>query len=1075
MHGRGSLHPIFRLVCKRLTPLLVLTDGQARGRGKTKTAIGVFAACGLGILVLIFSPRTSHAAPEGGVVVSGNATVTQTGNAGQRTTTVTQLSDKLSLGWQSFNVGQAEAVSFVQPSTSSLAVNRIYDNHGSQILGRIQANGQVWLLNPNGVLFGKDAQINVAGLLASTLGSTDALGQARQGFDGISAASVSNLGQINTTQGGYVALIGHQVSNQGYIYSPGGTVALGGGNTVNLSFNGNRLLGIQVTQSQLNALAQNGGLIQADGGQVLMSAGARESLLASVVNNNGVIEARTVQAGVGSIVLLGGMAGGTTAVGGTLDASAPNGGAGGFVETSAHTVNVVGGARITTASPRGKQGQWLIDPADFTIAASGGNITGSALGTALNAGDVRIQTSASGTGGGIFVNESVSWESSKTLTLDAWGNIFINVPINAGVGGQVAFKYGQGEQYGQSSSYYIRAPINLSTGNNFTTKRGYDGPTVLWTVITELGSQNSRSGIDLQGIKGHLTGNYVLGADINAEGTAQWDGGFSPIGDGGQAFSGRFDGLGHTVTNLVINRPATDLVGLFGLVGGGRAYIGNVGLRGGSVSGANAVGGLVGYNNAGLIEHSFSSLAVTGSSDVGGLVGKNVDGNISASYATGNVSGRLDRVGGLVGHNLGAAFVDGSYASGLVAGDNDVGGLVGYNQKAPASMPTLSSSYATGAVVGTSHVGGLVGSNEGTISGSYATGDLSGTSDVGLLVGKNDGEVSNSYYFGNTYKDDEADASTWLIYRDCMSENCPGEGFVSGRSGGNGLDFEGAKSRASYKGFDFDKVWFLYEGQTSPLLRSLLTPLNVSVNASGTKAYDGTTACTAGIECTVSYSGDSAKVFGLPSFMLSEKNVGARYAIGSGLYSDQQGYFIQYVRGETATITKAELTYRAQTAVKDVGAALDDLSGSVTGFVSGETFDSATLGNARWRTVATAPSVVGQYAVMGEGLTADNYSFVQAESNRSALTLKASASPEPVPQPTPDHALDAVPQITAGLLLDLRPLSVREAPGQTVGAHAPPSGVMTSVRGLGVQMPQADPFALPAPETAPEELAKSSH
>jgi filamentous hemagglutinin family protein len=105
------------------------------------------------------------------------------------TTTITQASEKLSINWQSINVAKAETVNFVQPSASALAVNRILDTQGSQILGKINANGQVWLINPNGVLFGKDAQINVGGLLASTLNPDDAsIGSARSNFSGSSAA-----------------------------------------------------------------------------------------------------------------------------------------------------------------------------------------------------------------------------------------------------------------------------------------------------------------------------------------------------------------------------------------------------------------------------------------------------------------------------------------------------------------------------------------------------------------------------------------------------------------------------------------------------------------------------------------------------------------------------------------------------------------------------------------------------------------------------------------------------------------------------------------------------------------------
>ena len=369
MDAHASLNRIYRLVWSALHQTWVVASELTRGRGKSNATPLLNEALLSG---LVGVSGGLWAAPQGGQVVSGSGSIGTSGS----TTTITQASDKLSVNWQSFNVAKTESVNFLQPSASALAVNRIFDTQGSQILGKINANGQVWLINPNGVIFGKDAQINVGGLLASTLNPDDAtIGSARSTFSGSSTAGVVNLGSINAAQGGYVALLGHSVSNSGQISAPGGTVALGAGSAVSLNFAGSKLLGLEVSSNQLNALAENGGLIQADGGQVLLSAGARDSLLASVVNNTGVIQARTVQEQEGKIVLLGGMAAGTTNVGGTLDASAPNGGNGGFIETSAHTVNVADSASITTASAQGTQGQWLLDPYDFTIASSGGNIT----------------------------------------------------------------------------------------------------------------------------------------------------------------------------------------------------------------------------------------------------------------------------------------------------------------------------------------------------------------------------------------------------------------------------------------------------------------------------------------------------------------------------------------------------------------------------------------------------------------------------------------------------------------------------------------------------------------------------
>ena len=974
MGKHSSINRIYRLIWSAAHQTWVAASEVARGRGTSCSGTLLVTA------LLSSLGSIAIAAPQGGKVTSGDGSI----STKDKTTTISQTSDRLNLSWKSFNVGKDETVKFDQPSASSLAVNRILDTNGSQILGRVNANGQVWLINPNGVLFGRDAQINVGSILASTLSPDDgSIGSTRTNFSGSSKATAVNLGTINAAQGGYVALLGHSVSNQGTITAPGGMVALGGGSTLSLQFAGSKLLGLEVSSNQINTLAENGGLIQADGGQVLLSAGARDSLLASVVNNTGVIQVQTVEEHEGRIVLLGGMQAGTTQVGGTLDASAPKGGKGGFIETSAHTVKVADSARITTASAKGTQGRWLIDPVDFTVAKKGGDITGEALGKLLKDNDITIQTtkdvatvtkvvdpnttetdsSKDGpqTGkGDIFVNDSVKWTSGKTLTLDAWRNIEINAGMDASGdrGGKLVLKYGQGSAQGDIdgalASYTVRAAVNLKAGQNFSTKRGLVEGTIEYTVITELGKAGDESGENavvnsLQGLahKDLLSGNYVLGNNIKAGATSDWNGGagFVPIGTEGNGFKGKFDGLGHTIQNLTISRPGTDFVGLFGVLKGDAVIIRNLGLVDGAIRGRHYVGALLGYN-AGTLERSYATANVIGEENVGGLVGTN-SSQIYASYAAGTVSGRTN-VGGLVGSNYGN--INTSYATATVQGSgNNIGGLVGQNAREGGAIGSVEQSYATGAVSGNSKVGGLIGFNvEGTrVNESYATGDVSGTTDVGILVGKNSGSVSNSYYFGTSWTEDYPDdPSKWLIYRDCIGA-CPSDsqGYIVGGAGTGVDDGAASKQRATYTGFDFSDTWVLYEGHTKPLLRSLMTPLTVTVNASGGKTYDGKTAGCESFSCSVDKSDWNGKVYGEATYTLSAKNAGSYYATARGLYSDQDGYLIQYASGSAATIDKRELVVSGVTAVGKIydGNRKADITGDVqlNGFV-GEEFKGVT-------------------------------------------------------------------------------------------------------------------------------------
>jgi large exoprotein involved in heme utilization and adhesion len=198
--------------------------------------------------------------------------------------------------------------------------------------------------------------------VASTLNITDSdfmAGNYR--FSGNSSGTVKNAGSI-AANGGYVAMLGANVSNQGVIAANLGTVVLAAGEAITLDVAGDGLLNVTVNKGAVDALIENGGLIQADGGKVLLTASVAGDLLKTVVNNTGVIEAQTLDNRSGTIMLLADMQSGTVNVGGKLDASAPNGGDGGFVETSAAHVNILSGAGVTTAAPAGSTGNWLIDP-----------------------------------------------------------------------------------------------------------------------------------------------------------------------------------------------------------------------------------------------------------------------------------------------------------------------------------------------------------------------------------------------------------------------------------------------------------------------------------------------------------------------------------------------------------------------------------------------------------------------------------------------------------------------------------------------------------------------------------------
>src|SRR4051812_38525736 len=175
-------------------------------------------------LEMAYAPAQAQQLPTGGQIAAGTARITQPGAQSMR---VEQSSQNAIINWQSFSIGAGNSVVFQQPSASSVALNRVLGSNASEIFGSLTANGQIFLVNPNGVLFGRGSQIDVGGLAASTLSIKDSdFMSGRYVFTNSGGAgSVVNQGNI-TTLSGYAALIGPQVSNTGIINARMGTAAM---------------------------------------------------------------------------------------------------------------------------------------------------------------------------------------------------------------------------------------------------------------------------------------------------------------------------------------------------------------------------------------------------------------------------------------------------------------------------------------------------------------------------------------------------------------------------------------------------------------------------------------------------------------------------------------------------------------------------------------------------------------------------------------------------------------------------------------------------------------------------------
>ena len=333
------------------------------------------------------------------------------------------------------------------------------------------------------------------------------------------------------------------------------------------------------------------------------------------------------------------------------------------------------------------------------------NTTNTFTNFAANTGSINVFKTAAFTAGGTAGGTS-GITTTGTVTLSSGAALTIGGAINSG--GAVSLK--------ATTSVAVNANVTATNGSQISILPDITGTGLGTSAVTFLNgtvkatasivaiyyntfTDNSANVVGtyapyqyvstlagLQAMQNNLTIGYALNKDIDASSSASMNGGagFEPIGSAATPFTGNFDGLNHTITGLVINRPGTNFVGLFGSTNG--ANIANVGLVGGSVTGGVGVGGLVGAQNNGSITASYSSAAVNGNIYVGGLVGfQSGTPTISRSYVTGAVSGN-STVGGLVGSQNGD--INQSYATGAVTGGDTVGGLVGSQ-----SSGTITASY----------------------------------------------------------------------------------------------------------------------------------------------------------------------------------------------------------------------------------------------------------------------------------------------------------------------------------------------------------------------------------------------
>jgi filamentous hemagglutinin family protein len=409
--------------------------------GKNRRALLRVKPIALAVTAAFLPWNHAFALPQGGEVVAGQATISRPQG---KTLQIDQASQKAILDWRSFSIKRDETVNFLQPNASAVALNRVVGSSSSEIYGAMNANGQVFLVNTNGILFAPGSSVNVGGLVATTLdirnedflsGNYVFQGKPSTGRKG--DPQVINRGTIVTTNG-YAALFGPQVRNEGVIIANSGSIALSAGDRVSLDMVGDNLIRLNVEQSAVKASIVNSGTLQADGGTVVLRASAAGALLDTVINTTGVIRANALAERNGAIVLDGGSSG-VVSVGGSVQAAA------GAISVAGNDVRLVREARVDASGHAGG-GSVHMDAAGLVVEANasvradallsgeGGDIVLSSTGTTSVQGTVSARGAGDGAGGTVETSGR-SLTVARAPEVGAGGTWVIaadNIVVNAG-------------------------------------------------------------------------------------------------------------------------------------------------------------------------------------------------------------------------------------------------------------------------------------------------------------------------------------------------------------------------------------------------------------------------------------------------------------------------------------------------------------------------------------------------------------------------------------------------------------------------------------------------------------------
>ncbi|WP_245706646.1 filamentous hemagglutinin N-terminal domain-containing protein, partial [Ruegeria marina] len=411
-------------------------------------------SCGVAASVWLTPAYAQSTLPTGATVVGGSVNIAQ---PGPRTMVINQSSESAVVNWNSFSIGSESHVDIRQPGAQSSILNRVTGNTRSDIHGRLTANGQVHLVNPNGIFIGSNGTVDAGAFVASTLDiSTEDFLAGRYRFQGNgSSATVSNAGRVRIGPDGYAALLGGRVRNSGIVTVPMGRIGFASGERVTLDLSGDQFLQVAIPTAGEDggeALISHSGIASADGGLIEMRAATAREAVRQAINLSGVAEARSVSVRNGAIVL--------------------GGGSGGSVQVSGRVSTRQAGSPLAVASsprpPRGPE----ITLTGREIILAGAEIDASAE---EGGGLVRIGGDFSGAGD-LLRALSVDVDSASVVRADA---------IGAGDGGRIAvwsddqtrfdgtLSARGGEIGGDGGFIEVSSSRVLSYGGSADTRAGY--------------------------------------------------------------------------------------------------------------------------------------------------------------------------------------------------------------------------------------------------------------------------------------------------------------------------------------------------------------------------------------------------------------------------------------------------------------------------------------------------------------------------------------------------------------------------------------------------------------------------